>query len=512
MSSGGAAAALERVPLRVLIVEDSVEDADLMVLELRRGGYNPVVRRVDTPDAMRAALNETQWDLVLCDYSMPRFTLPAALAMIRERGLDIPFVIVSATIGEEAAVEAMKAGAHDYILKHRLGRLVPAVRRELQESDVRRERRILEEQLRHAQKLESIGLLAGGIAHDFNNLLTGIMGNASLLLDSLILSDSERIMLDDVIRATEQAAILTRQLLAYAGKGKFVIELVGLSELVQDIGHLIRSSIPRTAEVILDLDRNLPPVEADPSQMQQLVMNLVINAAEAIGEERGRVRIRTALRTLGTASYVCLEVRDSGCGMDAATQGQIFDPFFTTKFTGRGLGLSAVQGIVRGHKGFIEVESASGAGSTFTVLLPPAPPAMRNNAAGEPETEALWGSGTILIADDEPLVRRTARVALERYGYRVHLAQNGSEAVDLFRSLKDDLAAVVLDLTMPVMGGEEAYREMHRIRADIPVIISSGYDELEAMRRFAGQGAAGFLKKPYTARKLAEKLKSTLAP
>src|SRR5215813_12513372 len=214
-----AAVKVETVPLQVLIVEDSEEDADLIVLELKRGGYEPVYRRVDNADSMAEALQERDWDVVLSDFSMPHFSVPEALAMVQQNGRDIPFVIVSATIGEEAAVEAMKAGAHDYVLKHRLGRLVPAVRRELRESAVRRERHNLEEQLRHAQKLESLGLLAGGVAHDFNNLLTGILGNASLVIEMIETESDVRSMLQDIIRASERAADLTRQLLAYAGKG-----------------------------------------------------------------------------------------------------------------------------------------------------------------------------------------------------------------------------------------------------------------------------------------------------
>src|SRR5215467_11184760 len=248
-------------PLNVLIVEDSELDSDLIVLELKRGGYEPSYRRVEDAFGMSAALRERHWDIILSDFSMPHFSLREALSIIQTMTLDGPVVIVSATIGEEAAVEAMKAGAHDYVLKHRLSRLVPAIKRVLRESAVRRERRNLEEQLRHAQKLESLGLLAGGVAHDFNNLLTGILGNASLVLDIIEPDPAVRGMLLDIIRASERAADLTRQLLAYAGKGKFVIEPVDASTLVRDISELIRASVPRTVDLSLQLQPELPPIE-----------------------------------------------------------------------------------------------------------------------------------------------------------------------------------------------------------------------------------------------------------
>jgi len=510
-----AAAVAEQKPLKVLIVEDSEEDADLIVLELKRGGYDPRCRRVDEAQTLRSALDEDEWDLVLSDYSMPRFSLPEALDIVRQKSADLPFVIVSATIGEEAAVEAMKAGAHDYILKHRLSRLVPAIRRELHESAVRRERRQLEEQLRHAQKLESLGLLAGGVAHDFNNLLTGILGNASLVLDLMQPEESIKGMLEDIIRASERAADLTRQLLAYAGKGKFVIEPVDTSALVRDISGLLRSSATR-AELRLELHPNLPPIEADASQIQQLVMNLILNAVEATGERPGLVRVITSLRMIGLherlshyqpdpprpGPHVMLQVSDNGCGMSESVKAQIFDPFFTTKFTGRGLGLSAALGIVRGHRGAIRVESVEGVGSTFTVVLPVSPetavdPAIARASALPDAPHASLGA--VLIIDDEDVVRRTARAALENFGYTVFEAANGRDGADLFSRLHDRVSAVLLDLTMPYMDGHEVWRYIRRIRPDMQVVISSGFEESDAMKQFTEEPCLSFIQKPYTA-------------
>jgi signal transduction histidine kinase len=522
-----AAVRAETVPLNVLIVEDSEEDADLIVLELKRGGFDPVYRRVDNARDMDLALAEHEWDIVLSDYSMPHFSVTEALNMVQTRGLDIPFVIVSATIGEEAAVEAMKAGAHDYILKHRLGRLVPAVSRELKESAVRTERRRLEEQLRHAQKLESLGLLAGGVAHDFNNLLTGILGNASLVLDVMPADPEVKSMLQDIIRASERAADLTRQLLAYAGKGKFIIEPVDCSALVRDISELLRSSVPRSVELSLELHPDLPPIEADTSQIQQLVMNLILNAVEATGERPGIVRVTTEVREVGTGdrlahfrpdppqpgSYVAVEVMDDGCGMTDQVQAQIFDPFFTTKFTGRGLGLAAALGIVRGHKGCIGVESREGCGSTFTVLIPVEATSLAGRPpehlyAVQPLTQAAAGS--VLIIDDEDVVRRAARATLEHFGFTVFEASDGRDGSDLFNRLHDRISVVLLDLTMPRMDGHEVWRYIRRVRPDMKIVVSSGFDEAEAMRQFSESTGLDFIQKPYTASALVRKVRSVL--
>jgi PAS domain S-box-containing protein len=388
--------------------------------------------------------------------------------------------------------------------------------------DITKQRQ-LEEQLRHTQKLESLGVLAGGVAHDFNNLLTGILGNASLALDTTSSTNPVRGMLRDILSAAEHASHLTRQLLAYAGKGRFVVEPINLSALVREISHLIQTSIPKSVQLRLDLQEDLPAIEADGSQMQQLIMNLVINGAEAIGEGNvGTVLVSTRVQdideqylgtTVGHTSlapgrYVNLEVHDTGSGMDEATVQRIFDPFFTTKFMGRGLGLAAVQGIVHSHKGGLTVYSRPGRGSTFKVLLPAV---NQPQPKKDPEAEQVFaGSGAVLVVDDEQIVRRTAKAMLERYGYTVVLAENGQEAVTLFKMLADQIELVLLDMTMPVMGGDETFRALQQIRPNVKVILSSGYNEVEAVRRFTGKGLAGFIQKPYSASALANKVKMVL--
>jgi len=386
------------------------------------------------------------------------------------------------------------------------------------------ERKRFSERLQQIQKLESLGVLAGGIAHDFNNLLTGIMGHASIALEDVPRGSHLHAELEKVVEAGERAATLTRQLLAYAGKGRFVIEPLNLSEVVQKISNLIRSSIPKTAELRLRLDHNLPPIDGDAAQIQQLVMNLVINGAEAIGaDQHGTVVVETSVKevdrdylqqTFGPTEvtpgrYVMLEVSDTGCGMDEATVSRIFDPFFTTKFSGRGLGLAAVMGIVRGHKGALRVYSAPGKGSSFKLLFP----ASKNEAPGsEPSVvfADLTGEGTILVIDDEEMLRELVRSALTHYGYTVLLAQNGQEGLEIVRKYRTAISLILLDMTMPVMSGEETLRRLKQIEPDIPVILCSGYHEVEFEQLFALQGMEDFIQKPFTAQHLAERVKVTL--
>ncbi len=373
-----------------------------------------------------------------------------------------------------------------------------------------------EESLRETQKLESLGLLAGGIAHDFNNLLTGVLGNASLLAEEFPSTSPQAETVQNLVDAAERMARLTSQMLAYSGRGHFVIESVDLSKQVVQITSLIQASIPKNVELRLALANDLPLVEVDVSQLQQVIMNLAINAAEAIGGTSGTVELRTEVVRVGDAElranlartmpaagvYVAICVEDTGSGMDESTLARIFDPFFTTKFTGRGLGLASVLGILRGHKGLITIDTHPGAGTSFRVFFPvsTASVPLRPDFA-----VARQGGGTILVVDDEDVVRRMARTALERLGYQVFTATNGKEAVDIYSSEPERIEIVLLDMMMPVMGGEETLRRLHEITPGLPVVAMSGYNEREAKQRF-GDGIAGFVQKPFTAAQLAIKL------
>jgi two-component system cell cycle sensor histidine kinase/response regulator CckA len=423
--------------------------------------------------------------------------------------------------GEEFWVEISSGRVErDGKLSYLISNWVDITARKRAEQD----RKKLEEQIQHAQKLESLGILAGGIAHDFNNLLMGVLGNASLALLDLPAGSPVRHSVEQIEKTARAAADLTNQMLAYSGKGRFVVEPVDLSRLVKEMAGLLKVSISKKVDLKFDFDRDLPPVEADATQLRQVIMNLIINASEAIGETSGVVSVRTGTTeadrsffsetytrdNLPEGTYVYLEVSDTGCGMDEETVGRIFDPFFTSKFTGRGLGLAAVLGIVRGHKGAIRVQSEPGQGTTIRAIFPPCATEGRA-AAPEPWSDKVpKASGKVLVVDDEATIRDVSRRMLESSGFEVVTAGDGLEAAEIFRTQGNEIAAVLLDATMPRMGGLETFEELRRIRKDVRVILSSGYNQQEATERFTGKGLAGFIQKPYRFDQLVDKMNEVL--
>ncbi len=386
------------------------------------------------------------------------------------------------------------------------------------------QRRDMEAQMLHVQKLESLGVLAGGIAHDFNNLLMAILGNSDLVLMDIQPDSPIRESVTEIKRAALQAKELAGQMLAYSGKGRFVVKPIDVSQMVEEMSHILKMSISKKAVLKYDLGEALPAIEADASQIHQVIMNLITNASEALADESGTITITTRdlhvdqddLQTpypgenLTPGKYVMLQVADTGCGMDAETQAKIFDPFFSTKFTGRGLGMAAVLGIIRGHNGTIKITSDPGKGTTMQVLLP-AGQVEAAPATIEAEAPANWqGSGTVLLVDDEETVRATAKTMLERLGMKVILASDGCEAVEIFTERSGEIDCVILDLTMPYMDGEEVFGEFRRIRNDITIIMSSGYNEQDVTQRFVGRDIAGFIQKPYVLATLATALQRAL--
>ncbi len=375
----------------------------------------------------------------------------------------------------------------------------------------REEQARLEARVQQAQKLDSLGVLAGGIAHDFNNLLTGILGHADLALMQLPPDAPARESLEQVVTGATRAAELTRQLLAYSGKGKFVVQPVRLSDVLREMGPLLQVSISKKVTLKYHLAENLPPVAADATQLRQVAMNLILNASEAIGDRSGLIAVSTGVmhctreylagglpdEERRPGEYVFLGVSDTGCGMTEDVRKRIFDPFFSTKFSGRGLGLAAVLGIVRGHKGVIKVQTEPGRGTTFRVLFPAQPrPAAASPAASASDDD--WRtSGAALVVDDEEAVRRMAGVMLRRMGFTVLTAVDGREGLETFRRHADEVRLVLLDLTMPQLDGPAVFREIHALRPDVRVLLSSGFTRPEGADALVAEGLAGFIQKPY---------------
>lgn len=393
-------------------------------------------------------------------------------------------------------------------------RMVGTVRDVTDELRAAEERQQLESQMQQAQKLESLGVLAGGIAHDFNNLLVGILGNASLALLDLPTDSPVRHSVAEIEQAAQRAAELTRQLLAYAGKGRFVVEPVDCSQVVREMTALLRTAVSKNAQVSLALSDDLPPVEADVTQLRQVVMNLITNASDALPDQGGMIYLHTGRQMVDAeylsscvpgsdaapGEFVYIEVRDDGRGMDDITRAKIFDPFFTTKFTGRGLGLAATLGIVRGHRGAIRVYSEPSKGTAIKLLFPAG---VGSVAASEATPSTVWiGSGELLVVDDEPSVRAVSKALLQRRGFAVTTAKGGREAVALVTANPSRFRLVLLDLTMPDMDGEETFRALRRIAPQLRVILMSGYNEQEVTRQFVGRGLAAFLAKPFRAEEL----------
>jgi PAS domain S-box-containing protein len=377
------------------------------------------------------------------------------------------------------------------------------------------ERERLEGQLRESQKLESLGVLAGGVAHDFNNFLVSILCNASLALEEL--SDPDRFAdarthMQKIVNAGRRASDLTRQMLAYAGRAASDVQPLELNRLIDEMADFMRAAVPRSVVLTTQLHDALPPIDADAGQIQQVVMNLLLNAAEAIGPGGGEVIISTALKTLDArqaaalrprqnvapGEFVCLEVRDNGCGMAPETLSRIFDPFFTTKFTGRGLGLAAMLGTIRSHRGAIRVRSREGVGTTFQVFIPAGRRAMPAAAPPAVTAASLAGARTVLVIDDEDDIREVVQEVLESRQVRVLTAENGPRGIELFKAHADEIDLVLLDMMMPGLNGEEVMSEILAMRPDARVVLSSGYSEAEAIERLTDGRPAAFVQKPYT--------------
>jgi PAS domain S-box-containing protein len=418
------------------------------------------------------------------------------------------------------AMSVARGGPHDTAIGFRwLVRDISAQRQltddlMLREETARREAEASEARSRHVQKLESIGVLAGGIAHDFNNLLHVVLGNADLARLQLPADSAAREHLDEVVRATQRAAELTQQLLAYSGRGAVETRRLDLSDELRQMATLLRTAISKQATLVWELAPDLPAINADPTQVRQILMNLITNASDALSESPGSITLRTGQTDdpragTGTHDFVFLEVSDTGCGMDTSTLQRIFDPFFSTKFTGRGLGLAAVMGIVESHHGHIRIRTGPGEGTTFRILFPAVAAGPGGDAPPRASGASWRGRGTILLAEDEDGVREVVGRMLERLGFRVLPAEDGVAALEALDRSDHTVTAVLLDVSMPRMGGSEALRQIRERRPELPVVLMSGYTEQEVTSKLLDNsaGAVGFLQKPFLPEDLARVLR-----
>jgi signal transduction histidine kinase/ActR/RegA family two-component response regulator len=516
-------------PLRLLHLEDDPVDAELITTTLIEGGIPCQSQLVDTHKAFTAALKEGRMDLILADYSIPGFDGMTALTLARQHCPDVPFLFVSATIGEELAIDAMHQGATDYVLKQRLGRLVPSVQRALRELDNQAERKRAEEalrqsekQFRQSQKMEAVGRLAGGIAHDFNNLLTVIMGYSQVLLTELGPQHPLRGKIEETLKAGERAATLIRQLLTFSSKQSLDPKILSLNTAVMSLETMLRRLIGDDIRLVSKLDQTNGRLRADQAQLEQVLVNLVVNARDAM-PKGGTLTIETAqvelirspvyyLTPLPPGSYVRLAVSDTGCGMDRKTQSHIFEPFFTTKEEGKGsgLGLSTVFGIVTQCGGAIDVTSRVGHGTRFDLYFPRVESEVIPTAPTQPLGQPQRGTETILLVEDEPSVRVLLRDELRKLGYRVLEAKNGIEACLLATQQAGSFQLLLTDVVMPGMAGRELAQHLSVINQDLRTLFISGYMDDVGIMAGLEEGTSSFLQKPFTPEVLAQAVRNLL--
>jgi signal transduction histidine kinase len=521
--------AINSRPLRVLIADDSENDAVILLHALRKVGYQPQHERVWTAPEMRAALQKQTWDMVISDYEMPGFGGFEALELVKTCGQDLPFILVSAVVSEETAVAAMKAGAHDFIMKRKLARLVPAIERELREAQTRAAKRAAEtalrqseEQLRQAQKLEAVARLAAGVAHDFNNILTAIGGHSELLLSQLEPCDARRKHAEQIDKCASMAAGLTRQLLTFSRKQAIEARVLKLNEVISNLERMLRRLIGEDIEFAAVLDEHLALIKADPGQLEQVIMNLAVNARDAM-PSGGELTVTTANVVVGAAglrevpgivpgNYVLLAISDSGTGMPEEVKAHLFEPFFTTKPPGKGtgLGLATCFGIAKQSGAHIAVESELGKGTTFRFYFPQVQDPVEPVQAAGPGVPAAGGSETVLLVEDEPMVRELAAMTLRERGYTVVEAGDGEEGLRVAQQHQGKIDLVLTDVVMPAMGGKEMAVALRASRPDLKILFTSGYSEEVIGEHGVIRRGKHFLQKPFLAASLARHVREVL--
>jgi len=509
--------------LRALIVEDDADDAELLLRELRRGGYKVSALRVETAQEMEAALRDQTWHIVFSDFTLPQFSALAALKVVRKLKLDIPFIILSGTVGEETAVDAMRSGAHDFMAKGRFSRLLPAVERELREAAGRAERAQIERQLRQAQKMEAIGLLTGGIAHDFNNILGGLVSCLDLAEQRVWDDDETRGLIGEAIAAAMHAAELTRRLLAFARQQPLVPRSIAVNELVAGMSTLLRRALGEAVTVLAAPAVGVWPAVVDPTQLEDALLNLSINARDAM-PEGGTLTIETANVSLDDAyavenpgvaagDYVLIAVSDTGTGMPASVIERAFEPFFTTKGNGRGsgLGLSMVYGFAKQSGGHVRICSEPGQGTTVKLYLPRSAEDAVTRVPPAAVSVTPRGSETILLVEDNTNLRVAAQRILGNLGYRVLAAENAAAALAIVDA-GEPIDLLFTDMVMPGgLSGQDLANAARKRLPNLPVVFTTGY---------AGDSMGGgpvaapsdiLITKPYRRQELALSLRAALA-
>ncbi|MDR3607574.1 MAG: response regulator [Oligoflexia bacterium] len=505
--------------IRLLVIEDSEDDYLMLVRELSRAGLEHESTRVDSEEAFKRALDQS-WDIIISDYNVPGFGGLHALSIVRKREMDIPFILMSGTIGEDIAVEAMRTGAQDYIMKGHSARLVPAISRELKEAELRRrtqaELREREEQLRQAQKMEAIGQLAGGLAHDFNNILAVIGCHVDMILKSAEDVQAVRAGAESIEHAQDRASALVRNLLAFSRKQALAPRNIDLNSFLRGAENVLQLAVGKGNELVIELDPEIPGVLADPVQIEQILMNFAVNARDAM-PEGGRLTIRTTHEGSGSESNsldrVLLTVADTGCGMDPSIMSRIFEPFFTTKEVGKGsgLGLSTVFGIVKQLEGEITVDSKPGMGTIFRIYFP----GMIGDEQVSSETSVSGASpkpsdGTVLVVEDDARLRKALSNILRNRGYLVFEAGNGEEALSLGKDSLEALDLVIADVDMSE-GSEPAFiRELGKLQRTVKFLCISGYSDRPTESLGDDGKRIHFLQKPFNGQTLLSRIDGIL--
>jgi len=512
-----------KTKLRILHIEDSQEDSELIQQLLHENDLPHELTRVETRSQVFDALEKNPYDLILADCQLPSFDGLRALEIAHALSPDTPFIFVSGTMGEETAIESLRNGATDYVLKHRLTRLVPAVKRALVEAEERALCRQLQQRLREAGRLEAISTLSSGIAHDFNNILTIILGHASLLPRE---QDNPRRVLEigrTISDAARRGSEIVQQLLAFARKSDGHVAPMDLNRYLSAHLDALKQKIPDHIELNFEPAGKVPKVLVDAGQLDRMLDNLITNSVDAM-RQGGSLTLSTrvlnaseapdVLPELAAEQYVCLAVADTGTGIDSLTRDHVFEPFFTTKERGRGtgLGLPVVYGLMQAHHGHVEVKSEMGLGTSISLYFPvPKTIAAPVAPSATPAGHESPGRETLLVVEDEPDVRFFLETVLRTHNYAVHAVADFDEAMEVFLQHRDTIRLVFSDVGLPRIDGIALGQKLRELKPDLPIVLASGYPTKEYRDRINELGAQAFLSKPYNAQDILKSIRLALA-